>query len=262
MSNPCFPGGRRVSQISHHEGTAATQVSAAPTWAKSQRGGPQREVNFGFMWRTWLGLGRCWECGGFLLANEVAGTCPGCRLAWPVLPPSPSSLALGQLRAGARPHALGFRLCAERGTSQILHRMKYGGRADPGKRLGLWMAAAWPPPPPGTVLVPVPSHWRRRIRRGFNPSESLARGLASGWGLPMETSMLARAAHRRSLTGSSRVERMRVLEASYVGNSTSSPRRVVLVDDVLTTGATYRTCAQALAAAGHTCVGGAWLAMA
>ena len=78
----------------------------------------------------------------------------------------------------------------------------------------------------------------------------------------METSMLARTAHRRSLTESSRVERMRVLEASYVGNSTTSPRRVVLVDDVLTTGATYRTCAQALVAAGHTCIGGAWLAMA
>ena len=92
-----------------------------------------------------MGLGRRWECGGFLLANEVAGTCPECRLAWPVLPPSPSSLALGQLRAGGRPHALGFRLCAERGTSQILHRMKYGGRADPGKRLGRWMAAACPP---------------------------------------------------------------------------------------------------------------------
>jgi hypothetical protein len=88
------------------------------------------------MLRAWLGLGRCWECGTMLLANEVAGTCPGCRLAWPVLPPGAGSQALGQMRAGALPWALGFRLCAERGTSQVLHRMKYGGLIDPAQRLG------------------------------------------------------------------------------------------------------------------------------
>ena len=197
-----------------------------------------------------------------LLANEVAGTCPGCRLAWPVLPPGASSQALGQLRAGAPSWALGFRLCEERGTSQVLHRMKYGGRVDPSKQLGRWMAATWPSPPPDTVLVPVPSHWRRRLRRGFNPAESLACGLASTWGIAVEPSLLVRAAHRPSLTGSSRVERMRVLEACYVGVPTSNPRNVVLVDDVLTTGATYRTCAKALMSEGHTCIGGVWLAMA
>ena len=175
------------------------------------------------MWRAWLGLGRCWGCGTMLLANEVAGTCPGCRLAWPVLPPNASSQALGHLRAGARPWALGFRLCADRGTSQVLHRMKYGGLAGPAKRLGRWMAATWPPPPSNTVLVPVPSHWRRRLRRGFNPAESLARGLSHTWGCSVEPSLLVRAGHRRSLTGSSRAERMRVLKACYVAQPTETP---------------------------------------
>lgn len=78
----------------------------------------------------------------------------------------------------------------------------------------------------------------------------------------MEPSLLARSGHRRSLTGSSRAERMRVLEACYVSKPTATPRNVVLVDDVLTTGATYRICAQALAAEGHTCLGGVWLALA
>ena len=62
------------------------------------------------MWRSWLGLGRCWGCGTMLLANEVAGTCPGCRLAWPVLPPDASSQALGQLRAGRSSLGLGVPL--------------------------------------------------------------------------------------------------------------------------------------------------------
>jgi len=197
-----------------------------------------------------------------LLANEVAGTCPGCRLAWPVLPPGASSQALGQLRAGAPSWALGFRMCEERGTSQVLHRMKYGGRVDPAKQLGRWMAATWPSPPSDTVLVPVPSHWRRRLRRGFNPAESLARGLSHTWGCSVEPSLLVRAGHRRSLTGSSRAERMRVLQACYVAQPAETPRNVVLVDDVLTTGATYRTCAKALMSKGHTCLGGVWLALA
>ncbi|MGB2228299.1 MAG: hypothetical protein ACPHZB_02120 [Flavobacteriales bacterium] len=55
---------------------------------------------------------------------------------------------------------------------------------------------------------------------------------------------------------------MRVLQACYVSKPTATPRNVVLVDDVLTTGATYRICAQALAAEGHTCLGGVWLALA
>ena len=251
-SFPNFTSGRYV----RHAGKCGTHVRefTAATFAA--------DTQLGFMWRAWLGLGRCWGCGIMLLANEVAGTCPGCRLAWPVLPPGAGSQALGQMRAGALPWALGFRLCAERGTSQVLHRMKYGGLTDPALRLGRWMSAAWPSPPPGTVLVPVPPHWRRRLRRGFNPSESLARGLAWNWGLAVEPSLLVRSAHRRSLTGSSRVERMRVLEACYVSMPTPNARRVVVVDDVLTTGATYRTCAQALEAEGHTCIGGVWLAMA
>ena len=136
------------------------------------------------------------------------------------------------------------------------------GLVGSAKWLGRCMAATWPPPPPNTVLVPVPSHWRRRLRRGFNPVESLARGLSHTWGYSVEPSLLVRAGHRRSLTGSSRTERMRVLQACYVAEPTATPGNVVLVDDVLTTGATYRTCAQALAAEGHTCFGGVWLAMA
>jgi len=214
----------------------------------------------GFVNWGW-GLGRCWECGDALVPNEVAGICPPCRWAWPTLPSHVASQILARERAGCEVFGVGFRLRS--GTHDVLHRVKYGGFPREGRALGQWMAQGWRAPPPGSVLVPVPLHWRRRWRRGFNPPEAVAEGLAMGWGRELRTDLIRRFRHRSSLTASTRAARLDALTNMYQGGSNKgSGCEVVLVDDVLTTGATFRVCRSVLEASGHRVIGGVWLAMA
>ena len=214
-----------------------------------------RHLNWGW------GLGDCWQCGQTLAPNEVAGICPPCRWSWPTFVDGPSARMLGRERAGCDVYGLGFRL--REGTHEVLHRTKYGGFPSRGRALGRWMAQGWKAPPKGTVLVPVPLHWRRLWRRGFNPPQAIAEGLASAWDCELHTDLLERVAHRASLTASSRAERQTSSGRAYACRARPGPAySVVLVDDVLTTGATFQVCTGVLENAGMTVLGGAWLAMA
>lgn len=101
------------------------------------------------------------------------------------------------------------------------------------------------------LVVPVPLHWWRRSRRGFNQAELLARALARHAGLPFSTRALARRRAGRRQLGLSRQERLRALSGCYAAH----PARVrgltiLLVDDVVTTGATLEACARVLLRAG------------
>jgi ComF family protein len=102
------------------------------------------------------------------------------------------------------------------------------------------------------VLVPVPMHPRRQRRRGYNQSELLARNLGRARGLPVDTSSLKRIDAGRSQVraASSRERRLNVTEAFACAKASFSDKRVLLVDDVCTTGATLEACAVALRVAG------------
>ncbi|HST51816.1 MAG TPA: ComF family protein [Pyrinomonadaceae bacterium] len=104
-----------------------------------------------------------------------------------------------------------------------------------------------------TLVVPVPLHAERERERGFNQAAVLAQTLAKSSGLPADKHSLVRVAHserhrtemdararRESVEGAFAVERPRLVEG----------RRVLLVDDVFTTGATVSACARALLGAG------------
>ena len=103
------------------------------------------------------------------------------------------------------------------------------------------------PPPGATALVPVPADPERVLERAHHPAEALARELAARWDLPLEPLLTRR--HARPQRGLSRVERRRNV-ATVRADGTRAPPRVVLVDDVYTTGTTVSAAASALRRAG------------
>ena len=104
------------------------------------------------------------------------------------------------------------------------------------------------PPPRVTALTWVPADHDRGLRRGHHPAERLARELARRWSLPAEAILVrTRASPRqRGLTGQAR---RRNVAGAFAARA-RAPTRVVLVDDVYTTGATAAAAASALRAAG------------
>lgn len=97
------------------------------------------------------------------------------------------------------------------------------------------------------TIVPVPLHWWKQIRRGYNQSEAIARGIADVTGLPVVSDAMSAASHS-SQTRHSRSERWQNASAVYVCNRQLPPsaNHILLVDDVITSGATMLACCHAL----------------
>ena len=101
------------------------------------------------------------------------------------------------------------------------------------------------------LIVPVPLHPRRLLRRGFNQSLELARPLARRLGVPLDWAALRRSRQTTPQAGLARDQRLVNLRGAFAAQAARvAGRRVLLVDDVATTGATLTECARALASAG------------
>lgn len=133
----------------------------------------------------------------------------------------------------------------------IVLSLKHGDRTDLAQPLGRWMAqAARDLITPETELVPVPLHWRRRLRRRYNQSRLLADVMAQELSLPLPARRLKRIRATGSLDKRSPDERAQILDGAIAIRPGIMPKHAILVDDVMTSGATLRVCTTALIAAG------------
>ena len=140
----------------------------------------------------------------------------------------------------------------------MVHRLKYenlmASAPDLGRLLTTFLGSN---PMPADVLIPVPLHKRRERERGYNQSEFLARELGKRVGMPVETRVLRRIRNAPpQVSMKSDEERRRNIEGAFECASQIDARRVLLIDDVVTTGSTLSACGIALKAAGARSVWG------
>lgn len=133
--------------------------------------------------------------------------------------------------------------------------LKHGDRHEIAQPAARWMAqAARDLLKPGTMVAPVPLHWSRFLRRRFNQSALLAQALARQTGLACCPDLLRRARKTESLDGKSRDQRFATLSEAITAHPKRTDRianrPVLLVDDVMTSGATLAACADACHTAG------------
>jgi competence protein ComFC len=130
-----------------------------------------------------------------------------------------------------------------------IHLFKYDRIRTMAKPLVGLLAEALPRHEQFDSIVPVPLHWRKRWQRGFNQSELLARGVGRKWGLPVVRA-LRRLRYTVTQTGLSHSARRKNVAAVFVPRRKVEGQRILLIDDVLTTGSTASACAAALHRAG------------
>lgn len=194
--------------------------------------------------------GECWRETPFI--NGLA--CDGCGTPLPGT--SDQAEHCDDCLTIARPWAQGRAALVYKGTARrMVLALKHGDRHDVIAPAARWMAhAVRPILTPDTLLVPIPLHLRRLVSRRYNQSVLLARGLAQSEGLDWIADALVRKTHTPKLDGKTRDQRFALLEGIIqphpVRGAALRDRDVLIVDDVMTTGATFATATEACYAAG------------
>lgn len=204
----------------------------------------------------------CAACAA-LLEQEMP-FCPSCTLATEPVPlPGCGRCAEPVERPGSCPRCLRapppFRAAhaafVHTGPlARAIHRYKYEGHSELALPLGRalasassrWLRSIGREP----VLVPVPLHHRRLLRRGYDQAALLTRALGRATGLPLRPGLLRRIRATRRQVGLTEAQRIENVHGAFATRGPLPAGPVVLVDDVFTTGATVRAASAALREAG------------
>ena len=195
--------------------------------------------------------GKCWRDTPFitgLACNKCGTPLPGDDTG--------ESILCDDCMTIARPWAKGCAalLYKDNGRKLVLA-LKHGDRLDLAAPAGQWMAqAAAPFVQPNTLIAPVPLHWMRLLKRRYNQSALLAKSMAKALDQSYCPDLLVRSKRTRSLDGLGRDARFRMLSDTIAENPKRRHRligrSILLVDDVMTSGATLAACTEACLAAG------------
>jgi ComF family protein len=193
---------------------------------------------------------KCWSKLSFI-------TRPHCeRLGVPfVYDPGPGVLSMEAIADPPAYHRARAAVRFDEISRALVHALKYGDRLDLAPMMGRWLAQAGRELlSEADALVPVPLHWRRRWARRFNQSAVLAAAVSTASGVPVAAHALKRVKATVQQVGLSRSERAANVQGAFrvpeEGKAAVVGRRLVVVDDVLTSGATVEGCARALLRAG------------
>lgn len=137
----------------------------------------------------------------------------------------------------------------ESSVQHLIHSLKYKGNKELAYYLGRLAALNWKPGglyETVDLLVPVPLHPRRQRSRGYNQAERIAAGIASVTGKPVDTVTLKRISRTETQTNKSVYDRWQNVDGIFelVSPERFAGKHILLVDDVLTTGATTGACAR------------------
>ena len=139
-------------------------------------------------------------------------------------------------------------------TQNILHQIKYKGAKELGVYMGQLMAKRWKNSPKYEkfdLIIPVSLHEKKHFKRGYNQSKVIAEGISMELDIPIIENVLLKQRHNSSQTKKSRLDRIANVSKVFDVQNTHliAGKHIVLVDDVLTTGATLEACSIALKAA-------------
>jgi len=148
--------------------------------------------------------------------------------------------------------ASSFYLFHKKGSVQkILHAIKYKGNKELAQLIGEWYAQDLKENSllqNASAIIPVPLHPKKLKQRGYNQSEEFAIGIAKGLGILVDTTTLQRAQFTSTQTKKSKYERWENVEDVFELHQPENliNKHVIVVDDVITTGATIEACCQTL----------------